>query len=180
MTITRTVTVLDLSDLLKVELRNDNAQSIDTKWDETIIVLRKQPDDEVLESLWFKQLAQADQLKQLLALYIPDTVQKTITPELCLLKENINSILVGGERLGVRRLTLLRRRPAASSVGCMPQASYVRSVHRPLQGEPVRGPMYWVLGGYLLSHHFVSNAVSCSTPCTWRSGLSSLCSSRPC
>ena len=33
--------VLDLSDLLTVELRNDNLQSFDTQWDETIIAMRK-------------------------------------------------------------------------------------------------------------------------------------------
>ena len=38
--------------------------------------MRKQPDDEVLENLHFTQLDKADQLKQLLALYIQDTACK--------------------------------------------------------------------------------------------------------
>ena len=39
-------TVLDLSDHLRIELKNDSVQSFDTKWDETIIPMNKQPDDE--------------------------------------------------------------------------------------------------------------------------------------
>ena len=76
-------TVLDVSDLLTDELRNDNVQSFDTKWDDRIIASRNQPDHEVLENLYFWQLDKADQLTQLLALNIQDTVQKERTKELC-------------------------------------------------------------------------------------------------
>ena len=59
--------VLDLSDLLKIEIRNDNMQSFVTRWDETVIALTKQPDDEALANLYFRQLDKADQIKQLRA-----------------------------------------------------------------------------------------------------------------
>ena len=49
-------TVLDLSDLLKIEIKNDSLQSFDTKWDETVIAMRKHPDEEILENLHFRQL----------------------------------------------------------------------------------------------------------------------------
>ena len=42
-------------DLLKVEPRNDSTQSFDTRWHGTIISMRKKPDDEVLENLYFRQ-----------------------------------------------------------------------------------------------------------------------------
>ena len=64
--------VPDLSDLLKVDLRSDSAQSFDTRWDETGIAMRKQTDDEVLENLCFRLLENADQLKQLLALCVQE------------------------------------------------------------------------------------------------------------
>ena len=41
-------TVLDFSNLMDVELRNDNLQ----KCDETISAMRKQPDEDILENLY--------------------------------------------------------------------------------------------------------------------------------
>ena len=66
-------TVLDLS-----ELENDHVQSFDTRWDDTVFSTREQPDDEVLEYLFFRQLDKGDQLKQLRAFYIQDIVQKKL------------------------------------------------------------------------------------------------------
>ena len=37
--------VLDLNEISKVELKNDSMQSFSTRWDETIVATRKQPDD---------------------------------------------------------------------------------------------------------------------------------------
>ena len=39
----------DLNEILKIELKNDNVQSFNTRWDEIIIAMKKQPDDEMLE-----------------------------------------------------------------------------------------------------------------------------------
>ena len=57
---------------LEVELGNDNVEAFGTRWDETIIAMTKKPDDELLKNLYFRQLETADQLKQLLVLYIQD------------------------------------------------------------------------------------------------------------
>ena len=43
--------ILDLNEILKVELKNDNIQSPSTRCDETIISLKKQPDEEILDRL---------------------------------------------------------------------------------------------------------------------------------
>ena len=40
--------VLDLNENLKVELKNDNVQLFNTRWDETINAMRRQPDEEIL------------------------------------------------------------------------------------------------------------------------------------
>ena len=66
----------DLSDPLKVELKNDSLQFFDAKWSETMIALRKQPDEEVLDKMHPRQRDKLDQIKELLALYIRDTVEK--------------------------------------------------------------------------------------------------------
>ena len=56
--------VLDLNELLKVELKNDNVQSFNTRWEQTIIAMKKQPDDEIVENfLNYRQLQQSRQLK---------------------------------------------------------------------------------------------------------------------
>ena len=52
--------VLDIADLLKIELKSDNVQTFDTKWDETINAMQKRPDEEPLENLYFKQLEKSD------------------------------------------------------------------------------------------------------------------------
>ena len=41
--------VLDLNEILKVELQNDNIQSSTTRWDETMIAMKMQFDEEILE-----------------------------------------------------------------------------------------------------------------------------------
>ena len=40
---------LDLNEILKVELKNDNIQSSNTRWDETMIAMKMQFDEEILE-----------------------------------------------------------------------------------------------------------------------------------
>ena len=47
---TQTNPVLDLNEFLKVELKNDNVQSFNTRWDETVIAVKKQPDEEVQDN----------------------------------------------------------------------------------------------------------------------------------
>ena len=61
--------VLHLNEKLKVELKNDNVQSLSTRWDETVVAMQKQADE-------FLELPQSEQLKPLLSLYMQDTVQK--------------------------------------------------------------------------------------------------------
>ena len=61
---------------LNVELKSDDVQSFNTRWDETIISMKKQPDDEHLQHLYYRQLQQSEQVMPLLSLCIPGTVQK--------------------------------------------------------------------------------------------------------
>ena len=70
-------TVLNLFDFLKIEHRCDNVQTFDTRCDETIMEMQNQPDEELLDNLYFRQLEKSGQLKQLVALCIVDTVQRS-------------------------------------------------------------------------------------------------------
>ena len=54
--------VLDLSQILMVILRSDSAQSFNTRWDETIITMKKQSDEEILDKLCYCELQQSEQL----------------------------------------------------------------------------------------------------------------------
>ena len=40
--------VLDLNEILKVELKSDRVQSIKTRLGETMVAMKKQPDEEIL------------------------------------------------------------------------------------------------------------------------------------
>ena len=63
--------VWDLNEMLNVELKHDNKQSLKTRWDETIIAMKTQPG----KNVYHRQLQQSEQLKPLLSLCIQDTVQ---------------------------------------------------------------------------------------------------------
>ena len=41
--------ILDFNEVLKVELKNDNVQLFKTRWDETAIAMKKQPDEAILD-----------------------------------------------------------------------------------------------------------------------------------
>ena len=43
--------VLNLNEILKDELKNDNAQPFSTRWCEIRIAMKKQPDEEILDNL---------------------------------------------------------------------------------------------------------------------------------
>ena len=62
--------VLDLDEILKVEL------SFNTRRGETILAMKKQTREEILDNLYYRQLQRSEQQKPLLSLYIQDTVQK--------------------------------------------------------------------------------------------------------
>ena len=61
---------------LKVELKNDNVQTFNMRWSETITAMMKQQDDDNLKTFYRCQRRQSEQPKKLLSLFIRDTVQK--------------------------------------------------------------------------------------------------------
>ena len=67
-------TVPDTSDL-KMELRGDKAQTFHRMWDESKIVMQKQSDERAVEEFVPQTAREFDQLKQLVAVQIQDTVR---------------------------------------------------------------------------------------------------------
>ena len=43
--------VLHFNETLKVELKNDTVQSFNARWDEIIIAMKRQPDEEILDNI---------------------------------------------------------------------------------------------------------------------------------
>ena len=55
--------VLDLNEVLQVELKHGNVQSFNVRWDETTMTMKKQPDEEIQDNLFYGQLQQSKELK---------------------------------------------------------------------------------------------------------------------
>ena len=73
-------TVLDYADLFSVTLRDDNIQEFDTRWEEVVLSMSKNPSDEILESLYKLRIRVSDQLKTVLELYDMEIHQKISVP----------------------------------------------------------------------------------------------------
>ena len=61
--------ILDLRDLSKVHLKNDNVQALDTKWDEESSAVTDRPTDNILESLRKMQVENTEELTYVLQVY---------------------------------------------------------------------------------------------------------------
>ena len=68
--------LLDLNDLRRVLLNNDNVQGFDTKCDEVLRSMTKLPDEEKLDNVCKKQLHFFEGSKPFMALYLQNIVQK--------------------------------------------------------------------------------------------------------
>ena len=62
-------TVLGYADLFSVILQDDNVQEFDTRWDEVLLSMSKNPCDDVLDSLYKLRIRESAQLKTVLELY---------------------------------------------------------------------------------------------------------------
>ena len=84
--------VLDLNEILKVDLKSENIQPLNTRWDETMISIQLQPDEEMLENLFYRQLQHSERPKPLLSL-IQDTVQKGASRDYTILTKMADRLL---------------------------------------------------------------------------------------
>ena len=56
--------VSDYADVFSVTLHDDNVQEFDTRWDEVLLSMTKNPSDDILESLYNLRIRESDQLKK--------------------------------------------------------------------------------------------------------------------
>ena len=75
-------TVLDYADLFSINLRKDNVQDFDTRWDEILLSMTKIPSDDILEGLYKLRIRESDQLETVLELYDMEIHQKIWTAQL--------------------------------------------------------------------------------------------------
>ena len=61
-------TVLDYADLFSITLRDGNIQEFDTRWDEVLLSMSKNPSDDILKSLNKLRIRESDQFKTVLEL----------------------------------------------------------------------------------------------------------------
>ena len=69
--------LLEFEDLLGVTLRGDNLVAFENDWDTCLTGLKHVPPENILESLFRKQLEQSTQLKGMMTLYQQDYTQKS-------------------------------------------------------------------------------------------------------
>ena len=55
--------ILDFRDISNVQLKNDNVQTFDTKWDEVLPAVTDRPTDSISESLYKMQYQKSDEFK---------------------------------------------------------------------------------------------------------------------
>ena len=68
--------LLETTDLIAVQLQNNNLEAFLHNWETTINGLRKIPDEELMEDLFRKQLKKCTELDQIMALYELDHTQR--------------------------------------------------------------------------------------------------------
>ena len=73
----RSEAILDFTDSMKVTLKGDRVQAFDATCDETLISMKKIPDEEILENMYKLQLKNWEELKSMMTLYTQDTVCKS-------------------------------------------------------------------------------------------------------
>ena len=69
------------TDLFTINLRNDDIQDFDSKWDGILLSMTKSPLDDILEGLYKVRVRDSEKLKTVLELYDLEIHQKKLGPE---------------------------------------------------------------------------------------------------
>ena len=73
--------VENYTDLSTIDLRNDDIQGFDSKWDEILLSMTQTPSNEILESLYKLRIRESEKLKTVLELYNVEIHQKILRPD---------------------------------------------------------------------------------------------------
>ena len=101
-------TVLDYADLFSVTLRGDNFQEFDTRCDEVLLSMPKNPSGDILESLSKLRIRESAQLKTVLQLYDMEIHQKISVPKYQKLKTMVKRSI--NQKLRLRNFDARRGR----------------------------------------------------------------------
>ena len=71
------VTATSMNDLLNVELVNDSLKRFDQSWEETLMALEKEPEGDLVQGLYRRQLEKSTLKQNALARYHSDQVHRT-------------------------------------------------------------------------------------------------------
>ena len=74
-------TVLDFADPFSINLRNDDVQEFDSKWDEILLSMTKIPPDDVLGRLYKLRTRESEKVKTVLEFYDMEIHQKISMPD---------------------------------------------------------------------------------------------------
>ena len=73
--------VENYADLFTISLRNDDIQGFDSKWDGSLLSMKKSLSDDVLEGLYKLRIRESEKLKTVLELYDLEIHQKKAGPD---------------------------------------------------------------------------------------------------
>ena len=73
--------VENYADLFTIDLRNDDIQEFDSKWDGILLSMTKIPSDDILEGLYKLRIRESENFKTVLELYNMEIHQKKIGPD---------------------------------------------------------------------------------------------------
>ena len=105
---------MDYADLFSVTLHDDNVQEFDTRWDEVLLSMSKNPSDDVLQSLYKLRIRESEQLKTVLELYDMEIHQKISVPNYQKLKTMVKRSI--DQKLRLRNIDARRGRIETGAV----------------------------------------------------------------
>ena len=78
--------ILEFRDLSKIQLKNDNVQALDTRWDDVSSAVTDRITDSIWETLYKMQVEKSEGLKYLLQVYAQETAFGDKMNDYCRLK----------------------------------------------------------------------------------------------
>ena len=133
---------LRLFQLISVTLRDDNIQEFDTRWNDVLLSMSKNPSDDISENLYKFRIRESDHLKTVLELYDMEIHQKMSVPNYQKLKTMVNRSI--DQKLRLRNFDARHGRIESGAV--IKSRKGLSSVEGGSQGRTSRGnPMQNVL-----------------------------------
>ena len=129
-------TILDITDLMGIMLRQDDLQGSDTKWDEILLSVKDMHQDNVPESLYKFRISDFDQLMMVLTMYEQEVEQTSILPDYQRSKNMVKRFL---DQKMVNRNLEARHENGEWFAKCGPKGKSVSGERKKAKLEETRG-----------------------------------------